>query len=249
MLAHQWHVYPWWVGGCHCTRERTACAIFYLWGGPTVRSVISTAWEIIASCTTMWASQMSSGAVTLCRASSQDQLDIPQRHWTARNSDLSLKVYINNINNKCRHLVCTLSQWPLHFLASFLAPPDMSSELWSASSTAVHIQPFQVLSAWLPAVCCFVRTQMSSAEFAALHLVCLGGLAGGFGFDCFMVGGFGWPLCRNFEFEWGGRGYILLVDKHRQVFNKLEAKWEEGKSPRRNMRGKRKCDNHCFEIG
>ena len=30
---------------------------------------------------------------------------------------------------------------------------------------------------------------MSSAEFAGLHLVCLGALAGSFGFDCFVVGG------------------------------------------------------------
>jgi hypothetical protein len=35
---------------------------------------------------------------------------------------------------------------------------------------------------------------MSSAEFAALHLVCLGGLAGGFDFDCFVVGGLADPF-------------------------------------------------------
>jgi hypothetical protein len=53
-----------------------------------------------------------------------------------------ISVYFNNINNVGR-LNITLSQWLLHFLASFLAPPDMSSELQSASSAAFHMQLFK----------------------------------------------------------------------------------------------------------
>jgi len=42
MQAHPWHVCPQQVGGYHCTRERTVCAIFYLQSGPTARLVMST---------------------------------------------------------------------------------------------------------------------------------------------------------------------------------------------------------------
>src|ERR1700729_1242584 len=85
--------------------------------------------------------------------------------------------------------MCTLSQWPLHFFTSFFAPPDTSSELHSTSSAAVQTQPFQVLSAWFPAACCSVRTRISSAEFSALHFICLGGFGGGLGFCCLVLVG------------------------------------------------------------
>jgi hypothetical protein len=109
----------------------------------------------------------------------------------------------------------TLSQWPLHFFASFFTPPDTSSESRSASSAAVQTQPFQVLSAWFPAACCSVRTRISSAEFSALHFVCLGGFGGGLGFCCLVLAGllFGlapFPGSLSFKGIVGGRFSWLI---------------------------------------
>jgi hypothetical protein len=50
-------------------------------------------------------------------------------------------------------------------------------------------QPFQVLSALLPASCCSVRTWISWAEFSVLHFVCLRDFGGCLDFCCLVLVG------------------------------------------------------------